>query len=314
MFHPSCRFCHAPKVIRHGGNRWFCKRRRRTFRTRKKDRRDRAAISGYPLDRSTYARLGDRWKVHRSTAYRRVQRALLRRRSLLERTKRLLSRTDGVCLLDGKHLRIGGVRFTLFVAWDRGLGLPIHFLLKEEGEKELWYWRLMVDLESLGYAPKAFVSDGIMVLEEFLAERYPDLPCQRCTVHVFMRAKALIAPGKVRSERAQDFLGLVRAILWARTLAVARRRAQRLWSIKGLTAKERRALQWIWSVLPRCFVAVDPRWKGLHLPRSSNATENVMGQIEARLQTRHGTKSPTALEALVDALPLEVSKQTITHR
>ena len=316
MFHPTCPYCRSVETIRHGGKRWKCKRRfcGHTFTSRRKrDLRDRAAIAGYLFDRSPYARLGVRWKVDRSTAYRRVRRALARCRPLLVRTKRLLSDCDGVCLLDAKHLRIRGVRFTLFVAWDRGLGLPLHFLLREEGEKELWYWRLLVDLERLGYKPKAFVSDGINVLEEFLVERYPDLPHQRCTVHVFMRAKALVAPGRVRSERAREFLGLIRTILWSSTLVVARKRTRRLWSTEGLTAKERRTLQWIWSVLPRCFVAVDPRWRGLHLPRSSNAIENVMGQVEGRLKTQRGIKSSVVLDALINVILAHVSKQTITH-
>lgn len=314
MYHPSCPHCRSPRVVKHGGNRWLCQCCRRTFRIKKPDRRDRGAIDGYLFDRSTYERLGKRWRVHRSAAYRRVRRALAKRLTLLERTKRLLSHCDGVCLLDGKQMRVRGKLHTCFVAWDRGLGKPIHFLLKEGGEGELWYWRLIVDLERLGYRPKGFVSDGLLVLKEFLAERYPDLPHQRCTVHVFLAARGKVAAGRKTTKRTSAFIDLLKAILWARTLASAERRLFKVWNLRGLTAKERRVLEFVWSALPECFVCRSPKGRRIALPRSSNAIENVMGQIEARLKTRRGTKSSAALEALVNAILLSVSEQTITHR
>lgn len=314
MFHPRCATCGSPKTIKWGGKRWRCNKCGGTFRLKRSDVRDRAALAGYVLDRSTYSRLGERWKVDRSTAYRRVLRALTRCRSLLERTKRMLKKTDGVCLLDGKHVSVHGKTFTVFVAWDRGLGRPIHFLLKEGGEKELWYWRLMVDLRHAGYEPKAFVSDGFMALKEFIAASYPGLPHQRCAVHVFLRARSLIARGGfLRTERASLLVELLKRVIWSRTLASARKRLARVASVLGLSPGERRAIRFVSDALGECFVAVDPRWKHLHLPRSSNAIENAIGQIEARLKTRRGSKSAASLERLVNELVLRVKRQ-VTNR
>lgn len=314
MYHPSCPFCRSGKVIKYGGKRWLCKHCKRTFRLRKKDRRDRTALNAYVLDRTTHARLGKRWGVHRSTAYRRVQRALERRMPLLRRTKVSLASCDGICFLDGKTIRVNGVLHTAFVAWDRGLGKPIHFLLREGGEKELWYWKLLLDLKQIGYVPKAFVSDGILTLKEFLAETYPDLPHQRCAVHVFLSGRAKACTGGRLTERQKLFVGLVKKIIWSQTLKVAKRRTKRLYDLHGLVARERRALEFVWQALPLIFVCKDPRWQHLHLPRSSNAIENVIGQIEARLKTRRGTKSTQALDRLINELLLNVEKQTITNR
>lgn len=313
MYCPICPHCGAHKTVKFGLPRWKCRRCKRTFRKRRKDIRDRSAINGYIKDRSTYDRLGTRWKVHRSTAYRRVQRALKRRQPLLERTRRNLHLCDGVLVLDGKHLRIHGKLWTLFVAWDRGFKRPVHYILQRGGEGDVPYWRLLVDLKRLGYVPRGFVSDGILSLKELLAETYPDLPHQRCTVHVFLAARSKVAFGKRRSEHTDDFIELSRMILWSRTLQEAERRTQKLWKLHGLTRNERRAIEYIWPTLPQCFVCRDKRFRHLHLPRSSNAIENVIGQIEARLKTRRGIKSEVSMELLVNELLLQVTGQTINQ-
>ncbi len=313
MKHPTCPYCNARRTVKYGWPRWLCQKCGKTFRRRRSDGRDRAAIEGYVLDRSTYRRLATRWNVGLGTAHRRVQHALHGRRSLLDRTKRRLDECDGILFLDGKHIRIRGKLHMCFVAWDRGLKLPVHFLLKKGGECELWYWRLLIDLERLGYRPKGFVSDGILTLKEFLAERYPDLPHQRCTVHVFLSARSKVYVGRAPNDRAKDFIELIRLILWSRTQKEAKSRFQKLWNTSHLIARERRALRFIWPTLPQCFVCRDKRWRHLNLPRSSNAIENVIGNIEVRLKTRRGEKDLTSLERLVNELLLQVSPQTINH-
>ena len=313
MKHPTCPYCNARKTVKYGWPRWLCQKCRKTFRRRRTDTRDRSAIDAYTKDRSTCERLGERWKVHRSTAYRRVLRALHRRSTLLERTKTIISQCDGVLILDGKHLRIHRKLWTLFVAWDRGFKKPVHFIFRKGGEGEVPYWRLLVDLKRLGYPFRGFVSDGIRSLKELLSEQYPDLPHQRCTVHIFLAARAKLAKGKKVSLRSQEFMELLRAILWSRTLREAKRRTMKLWDIRGLTTNERRALKYIWPTLPQCFVCRDQRFRHLHLPRSSNAIENVIGQVEARLKTRRGIKSDVSIELLVNELLLQVREQTINH-
>jgi len=313
MKHPTCPYCNARKTVKCGWPRWLCKGCKRTFRRRRTDTRDRAAIDAYTKDRSTYKRLGERWHVHRSTAYRRVERALKKKKSILERTKQHLNECDGVLVLDGKWIRIQGKLHTCFVAWDRGFKRPIHFLLKEGGERELWYWKLLVDLERLGYKPKAFVSDGIASLKESLADRYPNLPHQRCTVHIFLAARAKVKGGGVTNARTEDFVKRLRLILWSKTLRGAKQKFQKLWKTKRLTRGEREALKFIWPTLPDCFMCCDPRWRHLKLPRSSNAIENVIGNIEARLKTRRGSKSLEAAECLVNEILLQVSRQVINQ-
>lgn len=296
-----------------GWPRWLCKKCHKTFRRRRDDVRDRSAINGYIKDRSTYRRLAERWNVGLSTAFRRVEKALSKKSSLLERTKNHLNECDGVLVLDGKVIHIQGRLYTCFVAWDRGFKKPIHFLLKKGGEKELWYWRMLVDLERLGYAPKAFVSDGIFSLKESLADRYPELPHQRCTVHIFLAARSKVLGGGKVHETEKDFIEQLKNILWSRTLIGAKRKFQKLWKTKELTRGERRALESIWPALPECFVCRDPKWKHLKLPRSSNAIENVIGNIEARLKTMRGSKSSFAAELLINEILLQVSAQVINQ-
>ncbi len=313
MYCPIFPHCGAHKTVKFGLPRWRCNRCKKTFRIRRKDRRDRSAIDGYTKDRSTYRRLAERWKVSPSTAYERVRRALAHRSALLERTKRNLHLCDGILILDGKHLRIHGKLWTLFVAWDRGFKKPVHYILQKGGEGDVPYWRLLVDLKRLGYVPKGFVSDGVSSLKELLSELYPNLPHQRCTVHVFLAARAKVAIGRKIPERSKDFIELLRLILWSQTLSEAKRRTRKLWELHGLTNSERRALEYIWPTLPLCFVCREKRFRHLHLPRSSNAIENVIGQVEARLKTRRGIKSDTSMKLLVNELLLQVSPQTINH-
>lgn len=313
MKHPTCPYCKARKTVKYGWPRWLCRKCKKTFRRRRVDTRDRSAIDAYTKDRSTYKRLGERWRVDRSTAYRRVQRALKKRGSLLERTRRHLKECDGVLVLDGKWTRIQGKLHTCFVAWDRGFKRPLHFLLKEGGEKELWYWKLLVDLERLGYRPKAFVSDGSTSLSELFLDKYPDLPHQRCTVHIFLAARAKVNGGGKPDARSKAFIEQLQKILWSRTLRSAKQLFQKLWATKRLLQGERESLRFIWPILPECFVCRDSRFRHLKLPRSSNAIENVIGNIEARLKTRRGTKSLIAAEHLINEILLQVSPQTINH-
>lgn len=310
---PTCPYCSSRKTVKYGWPRWLCQKCRRTFRRRRSDTRDRCAIDAYVKDRSTYGRLGERWNVDRSTAYRRVQRALEQKQSLLERTEKVLPSCDGVLSLDGKHLRIRGEVWTLFVAWDRGLKKPVHYILRKGGEGEIPYWRLLIDLKRIGYVPKGFISDGIITLKELLLGQYPDLPHQRCTVHVFLAARGKVTKGKKVSDRSKEFIELLRRILWSRTLGEAQRRISKLAKICGLAPGERRAIEYVWPALPQCFVCRDKRWRHLQLPRSSNSIENVIGQIEARLKTRRGIKSEVSIDLLVNELLLQVKEQSINQ-
>ena len=280
---------------------------------RQKKRRRRTVIEAYVGDGTTYARLGRRWGVDRSTAYRRLMRALKGRIRVIARTKRLLTKCDGICLLDGKHLRIGRRLFTIYVAWDRGLGRPINVHIREGGESDMGYWHLLVGLTHAGYAPKAFVSDGYPALKAFIAETYPDLPHQRCVVHTFMWVRSVVAPGKRKSWRQHSFVELARRILWARNFLIAKRRLEKLTAMRLLNPKEKKALAIMASALEQVFTNADARWRNLHLPRSSNAIENVMGQIEARLKTRRGTKSIAAIDALINEILLRVKRQIINQ-
>jgi transposase-like protein len=316
MYKPTCPFCHGRKIVKYGHPRWKCKnpRCRKTFRLKRKDHRDRSAIAGYVLDRSTYRRLGIRWHVSPATAYRRVQSALSTRYTLLQRTKRSLHLCDGIVILDGKQIRIQGKLHTLFVAWDRELGLPIHFILAEGGEKELWYWKMITELKYIGYIPKGFVSDGIATLKEYLSDAYSNLPHQRCTVHVFLSARGKLGAGKTSDERLGELIELLRLILWSKNLRQSRARFLKLWQTIHLTKNERRVLEFIWSALPECFVCCDQKWKYLHLPRSSNAIENVMGQIEARLKTQRGNKNLDSSKRLINEILLQVTRQVINQK
>lgn len=311
MNNPTCTHCGSRKTIKYGWPKWLCKKCKRTFRRRRKDIRDRKAIEAYVKDRSTYERLGERWKVSRSTAWRRVKKAFARRCTLLERTKSNLSSCDGVLSLDGKHVRIKGKGYCIFVAWDRRLGKPVHFILAEGGEKELWYWRLLLDLKRIGYRPKAFVSDGLLTLKEFLSEQYPDLPHQRCAVHVFLSARGKLSGGKSTSTEVQAFIESIRDILWSKNLLIAKRKCGALYRANERIRKRKAVLELVWKALPECFVCCDPKWKHLNLPRSSNSIENVIGQIEARLKTIRGSKSESSLNRLINEVLLGVKKQCI---
>lgn len=273
----------------------------------------RAAVEGYVHDRTTYSRLGKRWRVNRSTAYRWVQHALTRRNTLLDRTKKNISKCDGIVVLDGKHVNINGVLHTIFVAWDRRFGKPIHFVLRKGGEGDIGYWKLMIDLRHVGYEPNGFISDGILSLKEFLADMYSNLPHQRCTVHVFLSARGKVAPGRRTPERTRDFIELLKRILWSQTLGAARKKLKKVWDVPHLSPRERRVLEFVWPTLTQCFVCRDPRWKHLNLPRSSNAIENVIGQIEARLKTMRGQKSAVSANLLINEILLRVRRQIINQ-
>ncbi len=313
MYAPKCPFCGCSKSVKCGLPRRRCGSCRRTFRVRQKKRRLRAVVESYVGDGTSYARLALRWGVSRSTAYRRLARALDGRAAPLDRTRRILGGCDGVCVLDGKHLRVGGLPFTIYVAWDRGVGVPIHAVVLAGGESDLGYWKLLTGLRHAGYAAKAFVSDGYPALMSFVAANFPDLPHQRCVVHAFMWVRSVVAPGKRSGWRKDAFVELARQVLWSDGLGEARLRLEAIAGVKGLGPKERRAVGIMRNALADTFTAGDPRWLHLNLPRSSNAIENVMGQIEARLKTRRGAKSFAASKSLVNEILLRVKRQVINQ-
>lgn len=204
-----------------------------------------------------------------------------------------------ILLLDGKHFRIGRRPYTLYVALDGALGLPVCWILLPRYELREGYDIILSHLKQKKCRIQAVVSDWHPGIRGSVVEYYPHAVHQRCAAHV-LRDVLRKCGGKkfIGSEYGKELWKKIRHVaLEYDQLARARRQLVRL---KRRYPVHIRA----WKELSGCLADIyqfeyKPR---LHIPRTSNRIENFMGFLEQRLKTMRGVKTPDTLAALLTSL------------
>jgi hypothetical protein len=230
---------------------------------------------------------------------------------------------SGILLLDGKYLN---KKVILLVATDYlTLDIVAHLVAETETEKN--YIKLVNIVEACGYQIKAVVSDGhpaILALtqpkkprfERKGTRRYPrpgilpaiqpvvrlkGVPHQWCTVHAERDLARKLA--KLSERRKLHLRKLIRSVLFAKTLAGAKRQIKKLSGVTREFPKlHKETTLWI-----------DERWEMLTLhhtlrvrkrkiPRSTNAVENTISYLNTRLKTLRRLRSYASARAITNLI------------
>lgn len=285
---------------KYGQRRWHCRKCGYTFRPHKKHHgKDKRWLESYLLDGSSLRRLGTRWRVSYTTAWRRIQRTFISEVDVGKLIILFKPPYSGIILLDGKHFRIKKKPHTLYVAFDSVLRKPVCWLLLPRYELRAGYDRILSFLTGHNCRIEAIISDGHKGLEASVWKYCPLAIHQRCAAHVLQEVyrrlggRWFLSTGKgkeiwpVMRDVALGFENDIEAMMYLKKM-------------KRKYPDYRRAF----LVLEKSLLGIYRFSYRPHLPipRTSNLIENFMGFLEQRLKTFRGVKTSKTLIKIITGL------------
>jgi transposase-like protein len=260
----------------------------------------------YLLDRSTYRRVGTRQAVCHTTALRALQRAI----GDMEYQHKGWS--SGFVVLDGKRLSIKGREWCEYLVLDSEGDLLIRAL--EPGKEcAVVYGELLGQLKADGLIVSAAVTDGLPGLRKVL--RNLSVIHQRCHVHLLRDLRTgLRLTTRHRHKRLTPANRQKRILYgYAKLLLQATRETfeLRLYHLTRCVAQNHFCLNPIQLQALRRFLrgAQSAFWH-FHddrIPTTTNAVENYIGRLEARLKTMRGFKNPDNADRVLRALHMDLN-------
>lgn len=200
----------------------------------------------------------------------------------------------GILEIDGKHIDIQNQPYTIFIAVDYTTNDPFFFYLAGGEDKENTETFLLIIKEVFEYPIRAAVSDfgkGRVFIDLF-NHIFPGIPHQACVNH-FSRYVDMRLPKSKKSKyhKLNEYLrSYIKNILYAQNYNDAEEMLSRFKNVEHMfVAKYHneiiRSLKRNFTLLTRHFFEHD-------LPRDNNAVENVIQQLNQKLNQMHGFKNP----------------------
>jgi hypothetical protein len=271
-----------------------------TFRPWKKHhQKDRRWLTSYLADGSSFRRLGERWKVSGSTAWRRIQRT--ERKNITVGTLVAFPASDDlrVLMLDAKHFLIRKKPFTLYAALDGERSVPLAWVLLPRHELREGYDRLLARLCRKNTTIAGVVSDWDPGIRAAVHDHLPNAVHQECAFHALANLLRKMGGRKLfQSPCGKELWQRVRrTVLEYGTLPEARRSLRRL---EGQYSQYARA----WVFLGNHLATL---YRFAKLPclapyRTSNRMENFMGVLEQRLKSFRSLKTPDTCIKIISSL------------
>lgn len=253
----------------------------------------------YLADGSSLRRLGERWRVSGSTAWRRIQRTERKEVHVgMLMTFRIPLRIRAL-MLDAKHFTIRRKPFTLYVAFDAEQMMPLAWIFLPRYELRDGYDRLLPHLRKKKAKIAGLVSDWGTGIRASVHDHLPHIVHQQCAFHVLADVRRKIGGKKfLRSEYGQQFWKKIRHVAIGCDTEKEARRS--LWRLKKNYPDYVRA----WNALDRSLVGIYQFTKYLPLKdyRTSNRMENFMGILEQRLKNFRSMKTPDTCIRIVSSL------------
>lgn len=213
---------------------------------------------------------------------------------------------SGILLLDGKYLN---KNLVLLLAVDY---LTLDIVSWSVGYRETvaGYTRLIDSVEACGYMIGALISDGHTAITSLTRESKPTIkykysrtyprpgiapatpkrprlagvPHQLCLAHALRELETLVSKLPKKDEKLLLFH--CRRILFAKNLKQAQKRQTEFASISAqLPPPHQSACLWIFDHWEALTVHHSARVRRRRIPRTSNAVENIISYLSARLKT-----------------------------
>jgi len=210
-------------------------------------------------------------------------------------------------LLDGTHHSIGGKEYYEYLALDTKIGL-IHRHLRKGRECTYGYRILLEELEDVGYIPEVIVSDGGKGIASTL--RYFELNVhQRCHIHILrdLRHGLRIPKRGLRKNIRKYYLyKYCKLLLKSNNEKEKQLRWQHLQRVVlkmwiPLGDAEKNVIKSFVRSLKPAFTFLEYQ-DYYHIPKTTNELEGYISQLNTRLKTMRGLKSPANAELLLNAI------------
>lgn len=233
------------------------------------------------------------------TAWRRIQRTLHGQSTIGKLIILFRPPYSGIIILDGKHFQIEKKSYTLYVAFDGIKKKPISWILLPRYELRLGYDRILSHLKWQNSSIFAVISDGHKGLAASVKDHYPLVIHQRCAAHVLQEVyRKLGGRWFLATGWGKEIWPVMRRI----ALELDNELAAREYLLRMQRKYPRKAGAFF--VLKKSLVSIYQfaQRPNSPIPRTSNLIENFMGQLEQRLKTFRGVKTPESLIKIITNL------------
>jgi transposase-like protein len=255
-------------------------------------------------------RLGDRWNVSGSTAWRRIQNTLNKNITVDVLLIAKPFQETNMILLDAKHFVVRRMVYTLYVALNPHTSKPVTWILKKGSECRDGYDALLQHLKNRRLNIEAVISDNDQSIRSSINDWYPNAVQQKCAFHVLKKAfLKLNGRRMIQTQYGKKIWAIMRRIaLEFDSYSKARAYLLRM-KIKYPPH------QTAWNVLERNLETIYQFEKrsDLNIPRTSNKIENFMGVIEQRMKTFRSFKNTDSLIKIVSAF-IRIKYKTSTKK
>lgn len=209
------------------------------------------------------------------------------------------SKASGVLILDGKYVLVRGIEQCILLAYDTELGVVGCQI--DTYENMTAYGDMVQQLCTAGYPLQCIVSDGFTGIDTLCAKL--TVPHQRCIFHILKELRKMLTVNHTLTGGNLILFSRLRYILLAPTIEEFSERhttfqTRTVHAFK--TPAQHGAIHMFNAVLPNTIMHLS--FEPGVVPRTSNAIENLIGQIEARLKTFRGVKSKESLHNLLKVL------------
>lgn len=282
-----------------------------TWRPVKKHHKtDSRRLEAYLLDGSTVRRLGDRWNVSGSTAWRRIQRTLNKDVEVdVLMIARPFQKTN-IIIVDAKHFAVRRKKYALYVSLNAYNGKPIAWMLKKGSECRDGYDAILSMMRQRQMNIEATVSDNDQSIRSSINDWYPKAVQQKCAFHVLKKAFLKLDGRRlIQTEYGRKIWGIIRHTALEYEDFV-KAKAYLLKMKKKYPIHEK-----AWKVLEQNLKSIyqfELR-RDLEIPRTSNKIENFMGVIEQRVKTFRSFKNADSLIKIVSAF-IRIKYKTSTKK
>lgn len=221
--------------------------------------------------------------------------------------KKNFKRASGLLVIDAKHAPVKGTDYCEFLAYDTNIGL-IGRCHKKGGESTWGYRQIFKELQTAGYVIRVVVSDGgtgiFSALRHFGIKRH-----QRCHIHLLRDLKTGL---RMHAKRPRIVLRKYYWVKYAKLLLAANDEFQLALRLKhfervvfamwvGGGDVELNAINGFIKTLPLAFTFMDYQ-KLWNIPKTTNVLEGYISNLNARLKTMRGLKSPANAGRILNAI------------
>ena len=209
--------------------------------------------------------------------------------------------------MDGKHIKIKGVKYYESLGLDTRIGL-IGRNLRKGGESTWGYREIIRTAKEAGYEVKAAVTDGGTGIYSAL-RRYGIKKHQRCHIHLLRDLRTGL---RMHGKRPKSILRKYYCNKYAKLLLNSAdeyqltlrlkhfdRVVSAMWPASGEV--EVNAIKGFIKTLPLAFTFMQ-YGKFLDIPKTTNVLEGYISRINARLKTMRGLKSPANAGRILNAI------------